>query len=152
MPHLVSAGCLLPLGQAPAAGQCQLSALLWLQHTENAGSSGIGGRYFPGIDVWSDRAPSRLQGGVSIFQCGSVSGATAERLWLWGSHAWCRNGGCVLLGGCGVQKTLELSHAWKSFPSRFSCDFECVISPKGLKMAWPFLFAVPGAPLLSSWM
>lgn len=32
------------------------------------------------------------------------------------------------------------------------CDFECVISPKGLKMAWPFLFAVPGAPLLSWWM
>lgn len=88
----------------------------------------------------------------SIFQCGSVSGATAERTWLWGSHACCRNGDWVLLGGCGVQKTLGLSHAWKHFPFSFSCGFECVISPKGQKTAWPFFVCCSrcsSAPLVS---
>lgn len=80
--QLFSAGCSLALGQAPAAGHCQSSALFWLQHTGNSVSSGAGSPCFPGIGVWSDRAPSRLQVGVSMFQCGSVSGATAERTWL----------------------------------------------------------------------
>lgn len=109
LPHLVPARCTLALGQGPAARQCQPSALVWLQHTENAGSSQAGSSCFPGVDLGSGKAPSRLQGGVfhiSVWIC--VWGHSRENLAVgvpcllqkWGLGAvgrlWCpENSGIV---------------------------------------------------------
>lgn len=60
--------------------------------------------------MWSDRAPGRVQVGVSIFQCGSVSGATAERTCLWGSHA-----GAEMGAGCSWEAVVSRK-LWSLMP------------------------------------